>query len=108
MAMPSAQGLFHRAVVESGPMVWGVPVERATKSARHALAAMQIAPDKLDALQTLTMEQILKVYGTLAAEGATRSLAPVVDGRGPDERVLDSVRPQRQPSYWNSACLARV
>jgi para-nitrobenzyl esterase len=82
MAMPSAQGLFHRAVVESGPMVWGVPAERATQSARHALAAMQIAPDKLGALRTSTTERILKAYGQLAAEGATRALAPVVDGRG--------------------------
>ena len=82
MAMPSAQGLFHRAVVESGPMVWGVPVERATQSARLALAAMQIAPNKLGPLQTSTTEQLLKAYGKLAAEGATRSLAPVVDGRG--------------------------
>ncbi len=59
MAMPAAQGLFHRVWTMSGQQVWAVPQAKATANAQAALAAMgvtgDLSPAKLDAL---TIEQI--------------------------------------------------
>src|SRR5579859_1267704 len=43
-AMPSASGLFHKAIVQSGPGLRAIPREAATRSARAVLEALEIAP----------------------------------------------------------------
>jgi para-nitrobenzyl esterase len=59
MAMPAAKGLFHRVLTMSGQQVWAAPMEKATRRAKSALAAMGITgPVTPDALNALTMEQI--------------------------------------------------
>ncbi len=80
MAMPDAQGLFHRAVVESGPMVWAVHPEVATMTAKQALGTLGVATDNLDALAGLTTKQLLDAYTALGP--AARTLESTVDGRG--------------------------
>jgi len=74
LAMPAAKGLFHKAIIQSGAALKGVPRADATKGAR-------ILMDKLGAktvedLQKLTMAEIIE--GARGLEGLR--LSPVVDG----------------------------
>lgn len=79
LAMPEAKGLFHRAVAESGQMVWGADPGEATEAAQVSLKMLNISTDNLSALNDLSMEQILEVYRTLPPATSVK-LAPVVDG----------------------------
>jgi len=84
MAMPPAHGLFHRAIVESGAAVTGLPRQRATKSAEAFMAKLGLQSGQVDQLQKLPMNQLLQVMGELSGNGMPGSgslaLAPVVDG----------------------------
>src|SRR6185437_9705055 len=40
MAMPAAHGLFHKAGIQSGPWLWGMPRETATETARRLLTGL--------------------------------------------------------------------
>jgi para-nitrobenzyl esterase len=84
MAMPSAKGLFHRAIVESGANVRGVPKEVAAKSATAFMAKLGLQPDQVDQMQQLPMDQLLTAMGAMTGNGMPGGgglvLAPVVDG----------------------------
>jgi para-nitrobenzyl esterase len=80
MAMPAAKGLFHRAAVQSGPLVKGVPPAVATETAKAVLEALKLGPDRLDELQALSTAQILDAYKQVAAAGRMRTFGPVTDG----------------------------
>jgi para-nitrobenzyl esterase len=74
LAMPPAKGLFHRAIIQSGSAITGVPQAEATKGARALMA--KLGARTAEDLQKLTMEQIIE--GARGLEGLR--LAPVVDG----------------------------
>lgn len=82
MAMPSAKGLFHKAIVESGPGLKGVAKADATKDAKDILAQLKITDIK--SLQAAPAADIVKAaFAVAAARGPgseIRFLAPVVDG----------------------------
>jgi len=84
MAMPPAHGLFHRAIVESGAAVTGVPRDRATKSASSFMQKLGLQTNQVAKLQQMPMEQLLAVMGELSGNGMPGSgslvMAPVVDG----------------------------
>jgi para-nitrobenzyl esterase len=84
MAMPSAHGLFHRAIVESGAAVTGAPRERATKSSEALMQKLGLQSNDAAKLQQVPMEQLLKVMGEMSGNGMPGSgslvMAPVVDG----------------------------
>lgn len=84
MAMPQAHGLFHRAIVESGAAVTGVPRERATKSAAGYMQKLGLQTNQVAKLQQMPMDQLLKVMGEMSGNGMPGSgslvMAPVVDG----------------------------
>lgn len=89
MAMPAADGLFHKAIVQSGPGLTGVPAETADRTARAVLAELGVDP----ADRTATRERLLSATAAdiLAAATAAQEkagggfgdmrLAPVVDGQ---------------------------
>jgi para-nitrobenzyl esterase len=81
MAMPAARGLFHRAIVQSGSSIKGLSREAANKSTAAFLAKVGIAPNNVDQLQSLSMEQLLAAQsgGGFMGNPALR-FAPVVDG----------------------------
>ncbi|MEP7245970.1 MAG: carboxylesterase family protein, partial [Gammaproteobacteria bacterium] len=91
MAMPRAKGLFHRAIVQSGAAVRGVTLEAANKTAGEFLTRLDVKPNQLDKLQSLSMEQILAA--TEMAKGPPLELAPVVDGRSLPVNPFDPVAP---------------
>jgi para-nitrobenzyl esterase len=82
MAMPAAKGLFHKAIVESGPGLKGVPKDVATADAKAILAELKITDIK--ALQAVAAADILKAaYAVAATKGpgmGLRFLGPAVDG----------------------------
>jgi para-nitrobenzyl esterase len=98
LAMPAARGLFHRAVIQSGPTARVTPVSRATAQASKLLAELGIAADDLTALQAVPAEQI--VTAQLAAGDNLMGLlgfSPVLDGitvtADPTEALRDGTAP---------------
>ena len=75
LAMPSAKGLFHRAIVQSGSNIKGISRADATKSAQALLTKLGLKQP--EDLQKVTMDQL--VAATLSTQGLR--LGPVVDGR---------------------------
>lgn len=61
MAMPSAQGLFHKAGVQSGPMLRGGSKEVATETARRMLAGLGLGAGDLGRLSEVPAEKLLAI-----------------------------------------------
>ena len=85
MAMPSAQGLFHRAGVMSGSGIRAMTAAQSTEVAGKYLATLQAGKGSLDRLQTMPFEQLLAVqmrfeYADRVKGEAPRAFSPVVDG----------------------------
>jgi para-nitrobenzyl esterase len=72
LAMPGAKGLFHRAIIQSGSNLKGVPADDATKSARALMAKLNVKT--ADDLQQVPMDQLIRA--TSATQGLR--LAPVL------------------------------
>ncbi len=79
MAMPAARGLFHKAIVQSGPFLRAVPPERARDVADRMRAQLGASPA---ALQQATPAQLLAAFAGAreGAPGVPRQFAPMVDG----------------------------
>ncbi|HZZ69073.1 MAG TPA: carboxylesterase family protein [Phenylobacterium sp.] len=77
MAMPGARGLFHKAVIQSGPGLTGKPIAAADKIARQLLDDLKVkTPADLAALSSEAISHAsVKVPGE-----AMRLYTPVVDG----------------------------
>jgi para-nitrobenzyl esterase len=82
MAMPSAKGLFHRAVIESRPMEKGVPRGEASAAAEEFLSRLGLKPNQIDEAQKLPMEQLVAAMraGGMPGNPSLR-LEPTVDDR---------------------------
>jgi para-nitrobenzyl esterase len=95
MAMPGAKGLFHRAIIESGADVKGVPVDVANKSAEMFLSRLNLRPDQIDGLQQLSMDQLLAAIPPGGGPGSPGlALAPVVDGTTLPSGPFDPAAPE--------------
>lgn len=86
MAMPSAKGLFHKAVIQSGPGVRAVPAERADKLRKDLMAELGLADGDIAGLRAVPADKL--AAAAYAAEkkqpgaGFDRAgFAPVVDGK---------------------------
>ncbi|HEX4594603.1 MAG TPA: carboxylesterase/lipase family protein [Bryobacteraceae bacterium] len=95
MAMSSAKGLFHRAIVQSASAIKGVPRADATKSAEMILAKLGLKTNQIDELQNMPMDRVLSINagGGPAGNQALR-LAPVVDGHTLPADPFDPVAPE--------------
>ena len=77
MAMPSAKGLFHRAIAESGAALKHATREQATKAARALLDTLGLQPSDTAKLQSLPVEDVLAAMAKVRMPGAFN---PVTDG----------------------------
>jgi para-nitrobenzyl esterase len=79
MAMPSAKGLFHRAIAQSGSTLRGETRENATRNAEEFLSRLGLKPNQLDELQKKRWQDIQQAF---FARPGIRGLGggPVVDG----------------------------
>jgi para-nitrobenzyl esterase len=75
MAMPAAHGLFHRAGIQSGAMLSGLPRDTATETARRLLAGVGLGPHEVDRLAEVPAEKLIAIQ----LAGSDR-WGPVVDG----------------------------
>jgi para-nitrobenzyl esterase len=85
MAMPSAKGLFHRAIAESGAALTGTPKAQAARTAETLLQRLGLTKDQLDRLQTMPPEQLLAAIAARGGRdagpgGGPLNFGPVVDG----------------------------
>jgi para-nitrobenzyl esterase len=96
MAMPAAQGLFHRAIVESGSILQGIPQENAQKAADAIISELGLTAATIGQIQTLPYQQILAAADKVLRERRTKvaggipnfrrisaslGFGPVVDGK---------------------------
>ncbi len=65
MAMPDARGLFHRAIIESGPGLHLQPRDKATVVAAAFLDRLGIAAKDIGQLDDLPVERILEAYSAV-------------------------------------------
>jgi para-nitrobenzyl esterase len=93
MAMPSAAGLFHRAIVQSGPGVRMMTREQATAEADKLLKALDIPAREIDRLVTLPVEQIFEANARIH-RNPLRGWRPVVDGQALPQHPFDPVAPE--------------
>jgi para-nitrobenzyl esterase len=83
LGMPSAKGLFHRAIVESGSQLTGVPRDAATQAAETVLQRLGLKATQLDELQKVPVRKLLAAMqgGGGRGRGGGLNFAPVTDGR---------------------------
>ncbi len=79
MAMPSAVGLFHRAIVQSGPGLRITLPERATRNAEKLLKELGISAKETNRLRELTVTQIFEANARVNSN-TLLGWAPVMDG----------------------------
>ena len=88
LGMPAAQGLFHRAIAQSGSAVTSMPATTASQNAEALMSRLELKPNQADALQQLPIEQVIAAMqpaGGRGGRGGTGGggfqTSPVVDGR---------------------------
>ncbi len=92
MAMPSAKGLFHRAVQMSGAMLRVAPRDRAKASSDVLLKALNLGGGDIRKLQALPFHDLLSVQADIEAAARAKGEAP-----GSFTPVLDGVAMPRHP-----------
>ncbi|MCC4596223.1 carboxylesterase/lipase family protein [Xanthomonas campestris pv. phormiicola] len=84
MAMPAAQGLFHRAWTMSGQQVTAAGPRAATQRAQLLLQTLQLETTQLAALRTLPLQRLLEATRTRdpsRVENTSLYLGPVLDAQ---------------------------
>jgi para-nitrobenzyl esterase len=79
MAMPSAKGLFHRAVAQSGAQLRGATRENATRAAEQFLARLGLHKNQLDQLQQMPWPRVQEAFFSAPTIQGLGN-GPVVDG----------------------------
>jgi para-nitrobenzyl esterase len=59
MAMPTAQGLFHRAIVQSGSFLRAVTPDRSAILTQAMLDELNLSPSQVDQLQTVPLQKMI-------------------------------------------------
>jgi para-nitrobenzyl esterase len=80
MAMPSAKGLFHRAIAQSGSAFRGATRESATKAAEQFLAKVGLKSNQLDDLQKIPWRQLREAFESRPPIQGLGN-GPVTDGK---------------------------
>jgi para-nitrobenzyl esterase len=86
LAMPSAKGLFHRAIIESGAALHVTSRDIAIRNGEQLLAKLGIQKADVHQIQKLPVEKIMAAYFAVVKEmsGVDQSIggfAPTVDGK---------------------------
>ena len=88
LGVPAARGLFHRAIVESGPLTRFMTPEQADEVAGAVLAELGVGPENASALQDISFTQVVAAQAAVMAQtpmsfqapGFPSGFWPVVDG----------------------------
>jgi para-nitrobenzyl esterase len=101
LAMPSAKGLFHRGIIQSGSMLRGALPEASAKLTAQIVAELNVKPDDL---QTVPYRHLVDVSSAIIAKNrpsgppdvrrmAQLGFAPVVDGKNLPVHPYDPTAP---------------
>jgi para-nitrobenzyl esterase len=84
LCMPQAAGLFHRAIIESGPPFQFPDLDKAVATTGKVVSALGLSAGELETLATIDAHKLLDVQVALGAGGGPSpggmSFAPTVDG----------------------------
>lgn len=89
LAMPSANGLYQRAAVQSGSISVLISRDEANRNARDLLAALDIAPNKAAAIQNVPWVSLLEAQQMVMAKRGSLGFMPMMDGDVFPEKVFD-------------------
>ena len=99
MAMPAAHGLFHKAIIQSGPAPLALEPSHARKLSSRLIELLGIEPRRVADIQGVPLDAIMRAYyrifeeiGGFGVMGVIQDFAPVVDG---------ATLPQHP--FWNGA-----
>jgi para-nitrobenzyl esterase len=89
MAMPAAHGLFHKAIIQSGPAVEMASRDNASETARQLLAELNLSSDRVSELRRIPALELAKAQAAVLKKVSMMSFAnrrrvgfnPVVDGK---------------------------
>jgi para-nitrobenzyl esterase len=85
LAMPSAKGLFHRAIIESGPTIKLVEREQAARVAGELMSKLGLNKSQARELQNLPVDRIMTAYfatvRSMNVDQMTMGFSPTVDGK---------------------------
>jgi para-nitrobenzyl esterase len=103
MAMPAAHGLFHKAIIQSGPAVQMASREDASESARQLLQELAIEPANAAQLRSIPAGRLANAQAAVLKRVSAMSFAnrrrvgfnPLIDGKhlpgGPFEPVAPAI-----------------
>ena len=83
LGMPSAKGLFHRAMIDKWATLRLPDREQATALAQLVMEELKIEPADLPAIQRIPLGQMMATYHAVSARAADAgggSFAPTMDG----------------------------
>ncbi|MBO9580469.1 MAG: carboxylesterase/lipase family protein [Sphingobium sp.] len=94
LAMPAAKGLFHKAIVQSGPGVRAIEPADAGKITAEVLRRLELTSRDIGKLATLPTAQLARILAIKGndAMGQLR-LGPVVDGHNLPRHPFDPTAP---------------
>ncbi len=103
LGMPRADALYRRAIIESGPVLHGIPLREATGTARAVLEALGLDDADVKALSDVPASELVaaskrvlpNVMSRLFANASGHRFGPVVDGRSLPAHPFD---PTSSPS----------
>jgi len=102
MAMPSAKGLFHRAIAQSGAAVTVTQKAQAVRTTEQVLQRLKIGPNELDKLQSVPMQELINAMrppaGAASGPGGGLNFGPVVDGKSLPTNPFDPTAPGQSAS----------
>jgi len=85
LAMPSAKGMFHRAIIESGATLSLVEKNQATRVAAELLSQLGVSRSQVRELQNLPVDRIMSAYFAamrkMNVDQMTMGFSPTVDGK---------------------------
>ena len=104
MAMPAAKGLFHRAIVQSGPYLKAQSREASSEITAEVLRQLGVSPAEVDSLQRMPVDRLVgagaealkKLMGPRPTFGrvyGTEGWQPVVDGTVLTHHPFDPAAP---------------
>jgi para-nitrobenzyl esterase len=97
MAMPSAKGLFHRAIIESGPFTRVLTPAEADDLANAVLSELGLTPATADTLNDLSLKEVIatekrmlaKIPMSMGTPGFPIGFWPVMDGEVIPAQIIE-------------------
>ncbi len=92
MAMPAAQGLFHKAIVQSGPALRVSTREKASERAQQLLHALGLTARESERLLDVSLARLFEANAQVNPNGLM-GWSPVMDGRIIPQHPFDPLAP---------------